>query len=157
MLSGKRCLARIGAGGMSGAALRDGGKTLMAVAAAALVGGCAATGRYDPPPGADVTRIRWTQAYQVVRIARTDILAVHLPCALAQGRDWRLSRAPSRDVLMYAGKRYTGDQSVPCARRHEVIFYFEARAPGLTSFVIESAGSTAQAPRRFEAAVEVYY
>jgi len=142
---------------MPGTMLRNPVKTIVAVGAAALAAGCAATGRYDPPPGADVTRIRWTQAYQVVRIAQTDILAVHLPCVLAQGRDWRLSRAPSRDVLRYAAARYTGDETVPCARKHEVIFYFEAQAPGLTSFVIESVGSGAPAPRRFEAAVEVYY
>lgn len=132
-------------------------KTLLPLALAAIVAGCATTRPYEPPQGVNVTRLRWTQSGQLVRIQEAGMLAVHLACPRNHGGEWRISRPSDKDILKLAGVRHTGEERLPCAREHEVIFYFAAVAPGLTSFAIEATDPVEDEPSAFELAVEVYY
>ena len=128
-----------------------------AVTVCVVFAGCTPARPYEPPADADVTRLRWNQSLQLVRIQESDMLAVHLPCLKSKGSDWRLSRAPQSNVLEFIAVRYTGDVKLPCAHRNEAIFYFAAVAPGLTTFAIDATAPVANAPKAFELAVEVYY
>lgn len=132
-------------------------KILLTLAFSAIIAGCVRARPFEPPPGTNVTRLRWSQSGQLVRIHESGMLAVHLACPRSRDGKWRLSRPSDKGILRLAGVRHTGEERLPCARKHEVIFYFSAVAPGVTSFAIEVTEPVKNEPSSFELAVEVYY
>ncbi len=132
-------------------------KALVAVSALAAAAGCAPPRLAVPPEGARVTRLRWTQSYQLVRIREGSYLAVHLPHPGEDEPQWRLVRRPDRRTLRFRGMQHAGEDTTQGRHADDVIFIFEGIAPGLEWVVIETEEPSGLSAARFEVAVEVYY
>ncbi len=127
------------------------------LALAWLAFGCANNGAFCPPPGRAVTRVRATQSGQMIALRENRILAAHLG-ETSGVTQWSLDKAPRRRVLRYLGTQSAVGRKVPCLRDGDVVFYFEAEGPGITSFRIVPAGKkAATGDAAFELTVEVTY
>jgi hypothetical protein len=129
----------------------------LALALVWLACGCASNGAFCPPPDRAVTRVRVAQSGQMIGLRENRILAVHLGETFGVTQ-WSLEKAPKPRVLRYLGTDSAVGRKVPCLKDGDVVFYFEAEGPGITSLRIVPAGEKGgPGERAFDLTVEVTY